>query len=73
MSVEKLTGTRTLGGYFKWETTYKKSKWKVQHHKPQFLWTDTKPYRLLDPHNRLMASADTEEEIKEYLDHLIKH
>ena len=73
MSVEKLTGTRTLGGHFKWDTTYEENKWEVQHHKTRFLTRDTRSYRLLDPHNRLMASADTEEEIKEYLHQVMKH
>ena len=73
MSVEKLSGTRTLGGRFKWETTYEENKWKVQHHKTRFLRADMKTYRLLDPRNRLMASADNEEEIREYLHEIMKH
>jgi len=66
-------GARTLGGHYRWETTYEEKKWKVQHHKPSFFKIDSKPYRLLDPHNHILASADTEEEIKEYLGNLLKH
>ena len=73
MPLDKHMGTRTLGGHYRWETTYEENKWKVQHHKPGFFKLTSKPYRLLDPHNHLLASADTEEEIKEYLDQLIKH
>ena len=73
MSVDKLTGTRTLGGHFRWETTYEENRWKVQCHKSIFLRAGLKSYRRLDPRNRLMASSDTEEEIKEYLDQIIKH
>lgn len=70
MSLEKRTGTRTLGGHFRWETTYEENKWKVQHHLAP-LKDNLKSYRLLDPHNHLMASADTEEEIKEYLNEIM--
>ncbi|WP_320046448.1 hypothetical protein [uncultured Ilyobacter sp.] len=71
MSLEKLTGTRTLGGHFRWETTHEEKDWKIQHHKTTK--AGLKPYRLLDPHNHLMAAADTEEEIKEYLNQLMVH
>ena len=64
---------RTLGGRYRWETIYEENNWKVQFHKPVFFKIAPKPYRLLDPHNHLMASADTEKELKEYLHRLIKH
>lgn len=63
----------TLGGHRRWETTYEEENWKVQHHKPELFKVAPKPYRLLDPHDHLMASADTEEELKEYLHGLIIH
>jgi hypothetical protein len=71
MSLEKLTGARTLGGHFRWETTYEENDWKIQHHKTKK--AGSKSYRLLNPDNRLMASSDTEEETKEYLNELIHH
>lgn len=73
MSVDKFSGTSTLGGHFRWETIHEENNWKVQHHKKKFLRAGSKPYRLLDPRERLMASADTEEEIIEYLNQIIKH
>jgi len=73
MSLNKFSGTSTLGGYFRWETTYEKNNWKIQHHKKKKIRAGLKPYRLLDPRERLMASADSEKELKEYLDNLLKH
>lgn len=73
MSLEKRTGNITLGGHFRWETTFEENKWRVQHHKKTLFKRGLKSYRLLDPRNRLMASADTEEEIREYLNQVMKH
>lgn len=69
MSLTKINGTQTLGGYFRWEIVYEEKHWKIQHHVTNK--AGLQPYRLLDPHNHLMASADTEEEIREYLNEMI--
>lgn len=73
MSLVKHMGPRTLGGHHRWETIYEEKNWKVQHHKMEYFMMAEKPYRLLDPHDHLLASGDTEEEVKNYLDHLLKH
>jgi len=73
MSVRKLNGTQTLGGKFWWETVYRNHDWKVQHHKTNFWLVGLKPYRLLDPNDHLVASSDNEDEMKEYLDNLMRH
>lgn len=73
MSLEKLYGNRTFGGRFLWETTYAENEWKIQHHKSRILSRDSKPYRLLDPENHLIAAADSEKELIDYLDHIIEH
>jgi len=73
MSLYKLSGTPTLGGPFRWDTTYTCEEWRIQHHKTEFLKFGLMHYRLLDPEDHLMASADTEKELKEYLFNLLKH
>lgn len=73
MSVRKLDGTPTLGGNFWWKTTYTEKEFKIQHHKTKFMLVGIKPYRLLDPDDHLIATADTEEEIRLYLDKIILH
>jgi len=72
MSLEKLNGNLTFGGRLLWETTYTEEDWKIQHHRTNFL-NKNKAYRLLDPKNHLIASADSEKELIEYLDHMVKH
>ena len=71
MSLEKSYGAPTYGGHFWWDTTYTYGKWKIQHHKSHLFKSGFKPYRLLDPDDRLIASADSEKELKEYLDDLM--
>ena len=73
MSLNRLEGTSTFGGHYWWETTSTYGEWKIQHHKTHLSRSELKPYRLLDPDDRLIASADSEVELKEYLDNLLKH
>ena len=72
MSLHRLYGTPTLGVHLWWDTTYTYGGWRIQHHKIKF-GIGLKPYRLLDPYNRLIASADSEKELKEYLDNLLNY
>ena len=73
MSLYRFDGNPTYGGHYWWDTTYTYGKWEIQHHKTHLLMSESKPYRLLDPDNRLIASADSEKELIEYLDNLLKH
>lgn len=72
MSLEKMNGNLAFGGRFLWETTYTEDDWRVQHHRTSFLHRD-KPYRLLDPENHLIASADNEKELIDYLNHIMEN
>lgn len=73
MSLNRLDGTSTFGGDYWWETTFTCKEWKIQHHKTHLSMSELKPYRLLNPDNLLIASADTEKELKEYLDNILNY
>jgi len=73
MSLYRLDGNQRPEEYCWWEIIYTYKEWKIQHHKTHLSRSELKPYRLLDPENRLIISADSEKEIKEYLDNLLKH
>jgi len=73
MSLHRLYGTPTLGGHLWWDTTYTYGGWRIQHHKTENFRIGLKAYRLLDPYNCLIASADSEIELREYLNHLLKY
>ena len=73
MPLYHLDKNQTPEVYCWWEIIYTYNDWKIQHHKTHLLKSELKPYRLLNPENRLIVSADSEQELKEYLDGLLKH
>jgi hypothetical protein len=72
MPVRILPGTPTLGGRVFWTDLVVKEGWRVQHNRILDAASPLKGYRLLDPQDRLWASADSVEELIEALPELME-
>ena len=72
MPKRDLFKTPTLGGKVFWSNQHEYKNWKVQYNKTLDSLSPLKPYRLLDPKDRLIASADSKEELLEALPEMIK-
>lgn len=73
MTLDKVFETQKFVSHFFWDDTYTYGEWKIQHHKTNFFNSKVKPYRLLDPDDNLITSADSEKELKKYLNNLLKN
>lgn len=65
MAVRELFKTGTLGGYVFWENVGEFDGWRIQYNKTLDKFGPLKPYRLLDPNNMLIASADCSSDFDE--------
>lgn len=72
MPKRDLFKTPTLGGKVFWSNQHEYKNWKIQYNKTLDSLSPLKPYRLLDSKDRLIASADSKEELLEALPEMIK-
>lgn len=71
MSIRKLLKTPTLGGKVFWTDKYEYQGWRIQYNSTLDSIAPLKPYRLLNPSDHLVASADSVEELVEALSDFI--
>ena len=72
MSKRDLFKTPTLGGKVFWTDEHEYRNWRIQYNKTLDSFSPLKPFRLLDPQDRLIASADKKEELLDALPEIIK-
>lgn len=70
MPVRKLFKTPTLGGAVFWADIAKHEGWRIQYNQTLDSLSPLKPYRLLDPDDYLIASADEAVELQEAIGEL---
>ena len=71
MSIRKGPNTPTLGGKVFWTDKHEYQGWRIQYNSTLDSITPLKPYRLLDPQDRLIASGDSVEELLKALPNFI--
>ena len=70
MTVRKLFKTPTLGGLIFWTDIAVHEGWRIQYNSTLDSCSPLKPYRLLDPDDYLIASADKASELQDALEDL---
>ena len=63
MTINRQLKTPTLGGKVFWTDKHEYQGWRIQYNPTLDTITPLKPYRLLNPKDRLIASADSVEEL----------
>lgn len=71
MAIHRLFKTQTLGGKVFWTDKHEYQGWRIQYNSTLDSITPLKPYRILDPRDRLIASGDSVEELVEALPNFI--